>query len=77
MKEKVFVEIVAEYTHEGAIRPLAILWDDGRVFEIDKITDICRAASLKSGGAGIRYTITVKNKQRYLYLDEDHWFIES
>ena len=77
MKEKVFVELVAKYTYEGSIHPLAILWDDGRVFKIDKITDVCRAASLKSGGVGIRYTISVKNKQRYLYLDEDHWFIES
>lgn len=77
MNSKTFVEIVAKYTYSGDIMPLAILWDDGRIFEIDKITDITKAASLKSGGAGTRYTISVKNKRRYLYLDENQWFIES
>ena len=57
--------------------PLSIEWEDGRSFEIDKVLDVCRAASLKAGGIGIRYTCRVRHKQVYLFKDEDSWFMET
>lgn len=56
--------------------PIQIVWDDGRVFEIDKILDIRKAASTKGGGKGIRYLVLIKNQERYIWLDEYLWFIE-
>ena len=38
---------------------------DGHVYEIQKVTDVRRAASLKAGGAGIRYTCIVDGKELY------------
>ena len=52
---KVFVEVIAKLTKDGKKVPLIIKWEDGRSFDIDRITDIRRAASLKAGGQGIRY----------------------
>ena len=31
--------------------------DNDHVYEIQKVTDVRRAASLKAGGAGMRYTV--------------------
>ena len=43
------------YLINDNIRPVSIGWEDGRIFEIDRIPDIRKAASLKAGGPGIRY----------------------
>lgn len=73
---KQYVSVTADFDRDGNILPLRINWDDGRKFEIDRITDVRYAASLKAGGAGIRYTCRIKNHEKYLYLEENRWFIE-
>ena len=60
----------------GNIVPIQIIWEDGRVFSIDKIIDKRNAASLKGGGKGIRYTVRILGKEKYLFLDEYIWFVE-
>ena len=60
---KVFVEVTAKHDTHGNIRPLTIKWEDGRVFEVDRLLDIRQAASLKAGGMGIRYTCRICNKK--------------
>lgn len=50
-------------------------WND-RWLEVDRVTDVRPAASLKSGGAGIRYTCFVLGKRTYLFREEDKWFFE-
>lgn len=48
------------------------------VYEIQKVTDVRRAASLKAGGAGIRYTCIVDGKESHLfYEDNNMWFMEE
>ena len=52
--------------------------EDGHVYEIQKVTDVRRAASLKAGGAGIRYTCIVDGKESHLfYEDNNMWFMEE
>ena len=48
-KTKIYVKVAAEFTPEGQIKPMWITWEDGRKFEIQRITDCRRAASLKAG----------------------------
>lgn len=74
--KKLYVEVIVKYNLDGSKIPLQILWDDGRVFDIERIYDIRKAASLKSGGHGLRYTCMIKSTQRYLFLDDNKWFIE-
>lgn len=73
MKE--YVEVVAKFDLDGRILPLVVKIEDDK-FEVDRITDIRPAASLKSGGAGIRYTCNIMGRQTYLFLEENKWFIE-
>ena len=56
---KVYVDVTAEFSSDGKIIPLTFVWDDGRIYEIDRVLDIRPAASLKAGGFGLRYTIKV------------------
>lgn len=73
--EKKFVEIIAAHGLDGTTKPLAIKWGDGRVFAVDRVLDVRRAAALKAGGQGMRYTCRVCGRQVYLFCDEGRWFI--
>lgn len=73
---KVYVSVKAMFFPDGGFKPIAFIWEDGHEYEINKVTDIRRAASLKAGGAGIRYTCKVHNQEVYLFLEEDRWFME-
>ena len=72
---KKYVEVTAHHNAQGFVRPLILWWDDGRKYEIDRVLDVRRAASLKAGGIGIRYTCRILGKERYLYLDEDKLYV--
>jgi len=74
---KVFVEVTAKHDVEGNVRPLSIIWEDGREFKIDLVIDVRRAASLKGGGLGIRYTCKILGRAVYLFDDDGKWFIEK
>jgi hypothetical protein len=77
---KVYVCVLAVFDTDGNIKPVSFVWEDGNKYEIDRIIDIRRAASLKAGGAGLRYSVRVKSKQTYMYLEETkgayRWFME-
>lgn len=74
---KVFVQVEALFDIDGRLIPKEIIWEDGRKFPIDKILDVRRAASLKAGGQGMRYTCRIKNKETYLFYEEPRWFVEG
>jgi len=74
---KRYVSVIAHYDEAGAVVPLAIEWDDGRVFVIDEVRDSRRAASLKTGGDGMRYTIRIGENITYLFFEEPRWFVEE
>lgn len=71
------MEVTAKFDKDGNITPLSIIWEDGTLFEIDQVLGIRRAASLKAGGQGIRYTIRIGSNRTYLFYEEPHWFVEG
>ena len=73
--DKHYTDVKVLFDREGNITPLSMTYDD-REFEVDRITDVRLAASLKSGGAGIRYTCYIDGKKTYLFLEENKWFYE-
>lgn len=74
--DKHYTEVKAIFDKEGKITPITMTYNEEE-FEIDRITDVRPAASLKSGGAGIRYTCFVEGKQTYLFLEDTRWFFEN
>lgn len=73
------IDLTVNVRHEvgGRAVPTSIVWNDGRVFDIDKVLDIRKAASLKEGGIGMRYTCQICGKKVLLFNDNDTWFIEK
>ena len=67
---KVYVSVVAEIDEEGNKRPLSVKWEDGRVYEIDKVIEVRRAFAVKVGGTAVRYTVQVLGKITFLFEDE-------
>lgn len=85
MKIKVYVAVRASFDDEGTLIPTSITWEDGREFEIDRVTDIRQAAAMKAGGQGDRYTIQINGHQSYLFFERNasltgnnigRWFVE-
>lgn len=75
---KVYVEVATEFKEGGFMRPLWILWTDGRKFSIDRVKSCVRAASRKAGGVGLRYTVLIDGKESHLYYEENYrWFVEA
>lgn len=70
------ITVIAKMQENGKIIPLSIHWQDGRIFEIDKVLDIRKKASTKGGGKGLRYTCKILNQERFLWLDDYIWFVE-
>jgi len=77
---KAYITVNCDHMASGKIIPRSFVWEDGRHFDIDKVTDIRPAASLKAGGAGLRYTVIINNIPAFMYLEEDRkvtrWFME-
>ena len=77
------VDVRLRFSAGGDMIPIAILWPDGREFEIDSILDI-GVASCESGGAGLRYIVMIMGQTRYLFYANNYdnkgrlsWFVES
>jgi hypothetical protein len=77
---KVYVDVVEMHSKDGKITPLGFVWENGSKYAVDKVIDIRRAASLKAGGAGVRYTVKIGAFERFMFLEEEagirRWFME-
>jgi len=68
---------------DGTLMPTAIKWEDGHTYEIDRVTDVRRAASA-AGSMGVRYTVKIMGQERLLFYEDTYsdtgqprWFVES
>ena len=70
------ITVIARMQDNGKVIPLTILCSNEKTFEIDKVLDIRKKASTKGGGKGLRYTCRISGNERYLWLDDNIWFVE-
>lgn len=84
--KKTYVQVNADVDPDGNIHPNHIIWRDGRRLEIDRVLDVQPRASLKAGGAGLRFTVRILGKQTYLFQEDTpmadtltrfRWFVEE
>ncbi len=77
-RRKVYVAVNADFSPEGTCRPNSITFEDGRLYEIDRVLHACPAASTKVGGTGIRYTIMIFGRETFLFHERSgRWFVEA
>ena len=74
---KLHINVIAEFLTNGHLMPLAILLFDGRCYPVDQVIDVKRAANLKVGGAGTKYTCVIEGQRRSLWREGDRWFVEQ
>ena len=75
---KVYVDVNATFSKDGRLIPKSFIWTDGHLSEIQKVKDVCRAASRKAGGVGIRYTCIIDGRESHLYYEDNNmWFVEG
>ena len=73
---KVYVDVLAEFSREGFLRPCRITWEDGRKYPIDRIRKCERRASRKAGGMGLMYTCVIGGQEVNLFYEENQrWFV--
>ena len=75
--QKVYVDVNVDVHKDGTIRPKTITWTDGRIYEIDRLIKVCRAASTRAGGCGMRYTVSICGQETFLFNEADKWFVEG
>ena len=77
LSNKVYVDVLAEFSKDGLLIPKEITWEVGRKYEITRVKDKRRAASTRAGCVGERYTCVVDGKEIFLfYEDNNMWFME-
>ncbi|MCL2820882.1 MAG: hypothetical protein FWD38_08680 [Oscillospiraceae bacterium] len=81
--KRVYVELLARYSKDGTMVPAMLKWEDGTMYEIDRVLDVRRAAS-EAGSMGIRYTVRILGKERRIFFEDTYsetgkprWFVES
>lgn len=76
---KVLVEVTAKFSREGGIKPLSLVWEDGRTFCVDRVIAAERAPARVSALLPVRYTCVISGKERWLYYEpeKERWFVEA
>jgi hypothetical protein len=77
--QKKFVKVDCTITEIGQLIPRRIYYDDLHVYEVDKVLEVRKAASLKVGGNGLLYRVRIMNKETRIFFDNYNfkWFIEN
>jgi len=81
---KVYIDVNEDRLKDGKLIPLSFVWEDGQRYDVSKVLEIRRAASLKAGGYGLRYKVRVitpyVTKDVFMFFEEDFgtpkWFME-
>ena len=74
---KRYVMVVSRTDEVGRVLPQRIIWGDGASYEIDRILNVERRASLKTGGNGLRFHVAIGRVDTYLYYENPRWFVEA
>ena len=83
--ERVYVRINASVDKLGVVHPTAIVWEDGRIFEIEKICDVLNGKRFGRGETLDCFKVMIRGRYKKLYLDRSdrprsqftgRWFVE-
>ncbi len=70
-----YLKVLAEMSPERAILPRKIIWEDGRVFDVEKITDIRRGLVKEVGELCMKYYCRINGYYKVICLADDlRWF---
>lgn len=85
-KKRVYVKVNSVFDATGAMTPQAIIWSDGRVFNIDSVRDFRPASTIASGRVGDCYTVIIHGEEKQLFFERvsglygsrvGRWWVET
>ena len=71
---KVPVGVLAQFDAEGRLLPVSVTWENGRVYNIDRVLDM-RVSRTNRGNR--RYGVVIHAQQTFLYRTGDMWYMEA
>ena len=73
---KAYVSMVLQIKENGEKKPLYLIWEDGKKYQVDRVKNIAPAAAMKAGGRGMRYTLVISGRDRNFFECDGRWFTE-
>ena len=76
--KKVPVDVLVRHSTSGKQKPVAILYEDGQTYEIEKITArfVAKVSTIGDEMA-LRYTIRVRGQETFLFEKEGIFFVQA
>ena len=69
---KILIAVRLKGSTDGNMFPLCIKWQNGCIYEIERIIDI-----KPRGPYSVIYKVMINGKQRCLYYENKKWLVES
>ena len=76
---KVYVAVTVHFTMDGKVLPMSFIWEDGQVYQIEKVKNVCQLDDRDFGGFRTMYICQVKGRVTHLYYESGpggRWFLE-
>lgn len=70
------VKVAVKETPGGILRPLSVIWDDGRVFHITEVVRVLRNIEYEWDKRATCYEIKIGDHRTDLWQDRDGWFVK-
>lgn len=78
---KIYVDVEVRWNKDGSLIPLAVWWlqgiDEWERYEIDQVLSGPILCAALTGGTARRYEVKIGRGRRFLYLDDNRWFLET
>ena len=71
--KKELITVEADRQTDGLLLPKAVLWKDGRRFEISRV--LFYSDSPTGEYEGIRYTVMIGSAEKYIYRVNHKWYV--
>ncbi|MCC8122033.1 MAG: hypothetical protein LIO58_00595 [Oscillospiraceae bacterium] len=74
MPKKTYVKVNAQFDTAGHVMPTSLCVGDSE-YVVDRVLEIKKAASMKVGGLGLRYLVSISSDELEVYNKRCHlWF---
>ena len=79
--ERVYINVVADCSCDGIIRPVTIRLEDGPAYEVERVLSVTRMHATKHDGAETRYYVRIGDGEHYLFFEDieqnrqPRWFV--
>ena len=77
IRERKYVPLIVRFDENVKMWSREIEFSDGKIYKIDRVLDVCRAACQIAGGTGNRYTVRIHGKETYLWFEGPRWFVAA